>query len=257
KSVEDMIKAAIEKGGSSLGFSEHSDVLFDPDYSMTIEDTPAYIDDVRDMQKKYDGEFDVFLGLEVDYFTDNVPSDLDYIIGSVHHVFYKEEFITVDGSANHVKYITKEHFKDNFYKMAEVYYETLADVINKTNADIVAHFDLVAKHNANNKLFDDKNHRYVKAALAAMDSILEKCKLFEVNTGAMFRLGNPEPYPSAFLLKELCKRGGEVILSSDSHKPESLYYKFDEVLELVKSCGFKHIKRLTKDGFIDVRINNL
>jgi len=33
-----------------------------------------------------------------------------------------------------------------------------------------------------------------------------------------------------------------------------LYYKFDEMQELIKSTGFKYIKRLTKDGFINEKL---
>jgi histidinol-phosphatase (PHP family) len=84
-----------------------------------------------------------------------------------------------------------------------------------------------------------------------MEQILKSHRLFEVNTGAMARLGNAEPYPSAYLLKELQKRGGEVILSSDCHSTEALCYKFGEVRELLKACGFRYVKRLTRGGFVD------
>jgi len=68
----------------------------------------------------------------------------------------------------------------------------------------------------------------------------------------MYRFNKREPYPSVFLLKELQKRGGEVILSSDSHDAQSLCHKFGAMQQLVQACGFKYIKRLTSDGFIDV-----
>jgi len=250
--AESMVLAAIKKGGSSIGFSEHSYVSFDEDYSMPLDDIPIYIQDVLELKKKYEDTIEVFLGMEVDYFTTTPPIGLDYIIGASHHVQNLGVNITVDGCANHLEQINIEHFGGDYLMLAELYYSTITDVVEKTNADIVGHFDLVAKHNINGRMFDEMHPRYTKAALAAMDKVLNKCKLFEVNTGAMYRLGKVEPYPSTFLLTELYKRGGEVILSSDSHNADSLYFKFDEMLNLVKSCGFKHIKRLTKDGFIDV-----
>ena len=251
---EKMIKAAISKGGGSIGFSEHSYVPFDEEYSMSLKDTPFYIDEVNSLKNKYDGTIDVFLGLEIDYFTDKIPDGLEYIIGAVHHVHKNGKYITVDGWAEHLIKMNDEHFGGDFYAMAESYYATVADVVSKTNADIVGHFDLIAKNNVNDNLFDETHPRYIKAALNSMEQVIEDCKLFEVNTGAMFRRGKPEPYPSVFLLKELLKRGGEVILTSDSHTEDSLYYKFDEMLELVKSCGFKYIKRFTKNGFIDEKL---
>ena len=33
-----------------------------------------------------------------------------------------------------------------------------------------------------------------------------------------------------------------------------LDYEADEIRELLKSCGFRFIKHLTKDGFVDVAL---
>jgi len=249
-----MIKAAIQMGGGSIGFSEHSFVPFDEEYSMRLIDTPSYITEINALKEKYKGTIDVYLGLEIDYFTDNIPDGLEYIIGTAHHVEKEGYFITIDGWVDHLDAMNEKHFGGDYYAMAESYYATMSGVVEKTGADIVGHFDLIAKSNVNNRMFDEMHPRYIKAALNAMEQILDKCRLFEVNTGAMFRRGLLVPYPSLFLLKELNKRGGEVILSSDSHSAESLYYKFDEMVELVNSCGFTHIKRFTGDGFIDERL---
>jgi histidinol-phosphatase (PHP family) len=138
--------------------------------------------------------------------------------------------------------------------LIEAFYETAASVIKKTNADIIAHFDLIKKHNSDGRLFDESHPRYVNAAISAMEQILKDKKLFEINTGAMYRKGLFEQYPSTFLLKQLKRRGGEILFSSDSHDPQSLYYKFDEMSEVARSCGFTHIKRLTANGFVDVKI---
>jgi len=254
KTAEKMIKAAIQMGGGSIGFSEHSYVPFDENYSMTIEDTPKYIDEINELREKYENEIEVFLGIELDQFTDKTPEGLDYIIGSTHHVEKEKNYVTVDGPLSHVVHMNDEYFGGDYLSMAESYFATIADIADKTSPDIIGHFDLIAKHNLDGKMFDETHPRYIKAALEAMDEILEKCKIFEVNTGAMYRLGKKEPYPSEHLLKELNKRGGQVLLTSDSHNAKSLYYMFDEMQELLKACGFKHIKRLTKDGFIDEKL---
>jgi len=246
-----MVLAALERGGGSVGFSEHSYVPFDEEYSMSLEDTPKYINEINALKAKYDGTIEIFLGIELDYFTEKTPEGLDYVLGASHHVEKDGLFITVDGPSKHLHKMAQSHFGGDYYAMAEAYFATVANLIPKTCADIVGHFDLISKNNKDGSMFDEMHPRYVKAALSAMEQVLEKQKLFEVNTGAMFRLGKPEPYPSIFLLKELQKRGGEIILSSDSHKTESMYYKFDEMVELVKFCGFTKIKKLTKDGFAD------
>jgi len=254
--AEEMVLSAIEKGGDSVGISEHAYVPFDPKYSLKLDDIPRYISEVNALKKKYEGKIEIFLGIEADYFTlaESIPDGLDYIIGAVHHIQHGDEFLTVDAYAEDLLRFAELYFGGDFNALAERYFETVSDIMNKTNADIIGHFDLLTKFNLNGGLFDDTHPRYISAAIDSMKELLKKNTLFEINTGAMFRVGKTEPYPSPYLLRELCERGGEVILSSDSHKPESMYYKFEEMRELVKACGFKYIKRLTKDGFADVKL---
>jgi histidinol-phosphatase (PHP family) len=210
--------------------------------------------DVKRLKEKYRNEIDVFLGLEVDHFTEEIPDELDYVIGATHHIQKDGEYITVDATPERLESAVDKYFGGDFYSLIEAFYETAASVIKKTNADIIAHFDLIKKHNSGGKLFDESHPRYLDAALSAMEQILKDKRLFEINTGAMYRKGLSEQYPSTFLLKELKKRGGEILFSSDSHDPQSLYYKFEEMADVASSCGFTHIKRLTADGFVDVKI---
>ena len=251
---EAMIKAALKKGCDSIGFSEHSYVPSDKRYSMSPEAAIEYVSELNALKQKYAGTIEVFLGVEHDYYTAIPVEGLDYRIGSVHYVKSGDEFITVDAGAEHQKAMADKYFGGDYYAMAEAYYTTIADIMNKTNADIIGHFDLIAKYNFNGRLFDETHPRYKAAALGAMDEILKGCKIFEVNTGMMYRFNKPEPYPSAALLKELNKRGGEVILSSDSHDAQSICYNFREMQELLKTCGFSYIKRLTNNGFINIKI---
>ena len=246
---EAMIKAALEKGCDSIGFSEHSYVPFDREYSMDPATTREYVREISALKQKYEGTIEIFTGIEHDYYTAIPAKGLDFYIGAVHYVKKGGEYVTVDAGAGHQKQMAETYFGGDYYAMAEAYFATIAGIMDKTEADIIGHFDLIAKYNFDGNLFDEQHPRYTTAALDAMEEILKNCRLFEVNTGMMYRFGKKEPYPSVFLLKELHERGGEVILASDSHDAESLCHDFDGVRELLKTCGFKYIQRLTKDGF--------
>lgn len=249
-----MVEAAIQKGGRSIGFSEHSYVPFDEEYSIALSDIPKYVSEINALKEEYAGKIEVFLGIELDYFTSEIAPGLDYVIGSVHHIKAGNRYITIDGSCEKLQQGRDECFGGDIYALAERYYETVAELARKTKVDIIGHFDLVTKYNEGGRLFDGANPRYMKAAIKAMEKVLESCRIFEVSSGAMYRNGRTMQYPATELLGNLAKRGGEIILSSDSHDGASLYYKFDEMKSLAKSCGFKNIKRLTRDGFIDEKL---
>jgi len=251
-SPEEMVQAAIARGMTALGFSGHSHLSFDP-HTMSEEGTREYLREVKRLKSAYADKIDIYLGLEQEIFSEPPPEELDFIIGAVHFVVHNGEYVCVDNGARAQQEAVNQHFGGDYYAMAEAYFETMAQM-SKTAPDIIAHFDLVTKYNVGGSLFDESHPRYITAAVTAMDEILKYCNLFEVNTGAMYRLNRPEPYPSTRLLRELHKRGGEVILSSDSHEGESLCYKFDDMRKLLRTCGFEHSKTLTRDGF--VTINN-
>jgi len=251
---EEMIKAALSAGCDSLGFSDHSYVPHDPRFSTPPDIAAEYIREVNALKARYEGIIEIFLGIEHDVFT-AIPLDgLDYRIGSAHYVLKGGQLHTVDASPSHQRSVVDEQFGGDFIAMASAYFETIAGIMEKTDADIIGHFDLAAKYNFDGRLFDEMHPRYVSAATDAMEELLKGCRIFEVNTKMMYQYKKKEPYPSAFLLRELCKRGGEVILASDSHDAQSMCYNFAEMQELVKSCGFKYVKRLTKNGFIDVKL---
>ena len=252
--LEEMVIAAIGKGCDSFGFSGHSFAPFDIKHCMSLENTRKYKREVRALNEKYADKIELFLGIEQEYHSDVMPSGVDFVIGAVHYVKSGDAYVCIDGGPKGQQIEADTHYGGDYYAFADSYYETVADVARKTNADIIAHFNLIAKYNFGGKLFDESSKRYVSSALDAMDEILKSCRLFEVNTGAMYRYNKPEPAPSAFLLKELRQRGGEIIVSNDSHDAESIGFKHDEIRELLLACGFKYVKKLTKDGFIDVRI---
>ena len=253
-SPEDMVGAAIGLGLSSLGISEHSYVPFDIYYSMDMIEASKYIAEVSALKSRYEDKIEIFLGLERDYYTEEIPDGLDYVIGALHYACVNGEYLSVDAGPDRQKEMVDLHFGGDFYALAENYFSVLSNIAVKTKPDIIGHFDLVSKYNLEGSLFDETNPVYISAALCAMDEILKTCNLFEANTGAMYRLGKKEPYPSTFFLKELLKRGGEVIMSSDSHDAASIGYKFSDMLELLRFIGFRHIKRLTKGGFVNIDI---
>lgn len=250
---EEMVKKAVELGFESLGFSGHSYTANDSSYCMSLENTHKYADEIRALKGKYP-QLDILLGIERDYYFTPDDVDYDYVIGSLHYVKKDGMLFDVDGRADAVDENVKKYFGGDYKAFVKSYYSTLKDVVKKTNADVVGHFDLVVKNNEGNKFFDEEADWYKECALDALHEIAKSKPIFEVNTGAISRGYKTVPYPAKFILEEIKKLGCDVVITSDCHNAENLGFAYDKAIELVKECGFDKVKVLTGNGFKDICI---
>lgn len=227
-SPRDIVLAAVEMGMETLGFSGHGYADCDVDYCMSREDTEKYKQEITALKKEFSGKLEILCGVEKEIFSIEDTSDFDYVIGSAHCIFVGGEYIAVDWKPEELKRAADKYFGGDMLSLAKKYYETVSEVAEKTNCDIVGHIDLITKFNEGNQLFDTKSERYIRAWKKAVDRIMESCKLFEVNTGAISRGYRTSPYPSDDIVDYIKKKGGKLILSSDSHSKDTLCYKFGE-----------------------------
>lgn len=249
--AEEMTLAAIEKGFVSLGFSGHSPMYYDTDWTMSKESVSEYIADIKRVKEKYADKIDILCGIELDGdYSDICLDDFDYNIASIHQLHGKDNIYSVDLDPAELTESVNYIFDGDWYKMADYYFSTLADFVLSGDFDVVGHFDLITKFNGQTPLFDEENEAYKASAIKSIDRILDSKPdiLFEVNTGAMYRKGNPKPYPAEFMMKHIKERGGLITITSDSHCCESLDFAFDQMIDYCKSCGFTEAYYLTSQG---------
>ena len=137
---------------------------------------------------------------------------------------------------------------------AKAYFEAVAEVEADTQCDIVGHFDLLTKFNERFSIFDASDPRYIKAGLEALDALLEKDVIFEVNTGAMARGYRTTPYPAPIFLRRIAEKRGNIVLSSDAHSKDRLTYGFDTALQIIKASGIGSVLTMTKNGWKNIAI---
>ncbi|MBQ9419568.1 MAG: histidinol-phosphatase [Synergistaceae bacterium] len=235
---EDIVVEAISRGMKKIGFSGHSYTSFDPHVCMSPDSTAQYKAEINRLKHKYESQIEILCGIEQDYYADFPAEGFDFVIGSLHYVTCGGEYIAVDHTFKHFEDAV-EKFGGDVYSMLENYFSTVSNIVSKTGADIIGHFDLISKFNDGNKFFDENHERYIKATENALDTLLKTGKPFEINTGAISRGYKKDPYPSKQILKYIAENGGKVILSSDSHRKETLMYGFKECEELAKSLGLE------------------
>ena len=245
----EMAAAAFAAGCGAIGFSGHAPLPDGDDWCMPAVSVPLYRQAVLDLRERYRGQMDVFLGLEQDYFSPPAGEGWDYLIGSVHCVVKDGMVLTVDESEAAFLKAVRDCYGGNFYAFARDYFRLEAEVAKATGCQIVGHFDLFAKFNEGGRFFDESDRRYRSAALEALDALMERDVIFEINTGAMSRGYRTVPYPAPFLLRELSRRGERICLTSDSHSADTILYGYAEAFTLARSCGFSEYWFLMPSGF--------
>ncbi len=237
---EDLVRAALDLGFQTLGFSGHGYSVYDEDFCMSKEDTRKYRAEVRRLQEAYRGRIEILLGVEMDYYGEKEDDPYDFVIGSVHSVEKDGAMLSVDNTETIMAENVARFFGGDYRAYVERYYEIEADVLRRTGADIIGHFDLVTKFNEGNKYFEEEADWYKNAALQALHRVVDSAggrgrkPVFEINTGAMARGYRSRPYPADFLLAEIEELDCPVILSSDCHDRKQLDYGFKEVLKRLR-----------------------
>ena len=225
---ETMVRAAIAEGMEVLGFSDHGYTDFDESYCIPRDRIGEYGKTIRELAARYLGQIRILCGIEQDIDGGLPIGDYDYVIGSVHYVYPGQESLPIDMNRDTFAFIVKEAYNGDPLAFAEDYYRKVARVVERTHCDIIGHFDLVTKFNGNEDFFRFDDPRYLKAAFAAIDALLPYSRPFEINTGAMSRGYRTDPYPHRILRDYIREKGGQFILSSDSHNQRNLMNCFTD-----------------------------
>lgn len=239
---EEMVLAAIDAGLREFGFSGHSHLDSEPEWTMSVEGTKEYKETVRALKKKYKDKINIRLGIEQDYWSDTDDlSDYEYVIGAVHSINGEDTtWSSIDYKLENFEKCLELYCDGDKMTAAEKYFELVGNLYEKTHCKIIAHFDLITKFNhqfeveTGKPYIDTEDKRYIAAETKALEKLTKTPVIFEINTGGMARGYSDKPYPSERVLKYLAEKGAPVILSSDTHSKDTVNYGFDEAVALVE-----------------------
>lgn len=253
--AEEVVLSAIDKGMDVLGFSEHSFHTNPTVFGMpSPERQEEYRREIERLKALYAERIKILCGIEQDSHS-GIPKEVyDYVIGSVHYLHLDGEYCAIDLSVEEVKDAITKHCGGDPMVYAKAYFEAIANVERDTQCDIVGHFDLLTKFNERTPIFDTTDPRYIKAGLEALDALLERDVIFEINTGAISRGYRTTPYPAPIFLHRIAEKRGNVVLSSDAHNKDYLTFGFDMALQIVKASGIGSVLTMTKDGWKNIAI---
>ncbi|MDR2518380.1 MAG: histidinol-phosphatase [Spirochaetaceae bacterium] len=250
-SIEAFCRAARDKGFWAIGFSAHAPLRrktgFHSDWHLKEERLAAYLDEVREARRRWEGVLKVFLGLEVDYIHGLMgPADrdvqelgLDYLIGSVHYLIPpKGKPFTADDSAAAFAKGLAEGFGNDGEALCAAYWDAVEAMIRAGGFDILGHADLIKKNNPQDRLFSRERESYQRRTEGIAGLLAGSAIIAEVNTGGMIRYSIPEPYPSPAMLGQLKARGVPVIVTADAHRAEHLGGHYEAACNILLHAGY-------------------
>ena len=245
-----MIEASMAAGLFSVGISVHSPLPYESGWGVYPDRLDEYIAKMHALTREYTGRIDVFTGIEWDILTKTDLPRFEYVIGSVHHMPFGDPGPCVDHKAETTREIIETVYGGDADAMAEAYYAQYDAVANEPAVDIVGHIDLLTKFDEQMGFFTRQTGRYMNAALSAMEKLVGAGKIFEINTGAISRGYRTTPYPSREMLHTLKKHDARLILSSDSHRADTIDFAFEEAKLILKDVGFTHVYTFLDGQFV-------
>lgn len=247
--IEENVRAAIQKGIKVLGFSSHSMYPFWTESNMKPADFPAYCAEIRRMREKYAGEITVRLAFEADFipgisvphmarYADFAP---DYLIGSVHFIFQRAGVFGVDDTREKWAGGIQKYYGGDVRVALGDYFALQKEMLELGDFALLGHPDLVRKFNEKNPLFDESADWY-KSLLADMAlAVAKKGIATEINSGAISRGYLTKPYPSEYFLERLHEAGVPIAITADAHAAEHLDCAFAQSIALAKKAGYTEI----------------
>lgn len=235
--IRDYIESAIDRGLQVIGISDHTPYFSSeedqpfPRITMAKSQFPEYVKEVLELKHSYAGKIDVLLGIEADFFPDQVENyrpyferyPFDYIIGSVHHVdgvsiFKRGRW---DRLSSQEKVRTKER-----------YYSLIEQSAKSGMYEILGHIDAMKGFYP---AFSTIQTDTVKHTLKVIG---ENEMAIEINTSGKTKdVGGW--YPSEEILEMAHFYGVNVTFGSDAHDPERVGDDFEKVQKNLKELGFK------------------
>jgi len=232
--IEDYVKAAITRGLTEIGISDHSPLYYlegndpVPGQAMAKDELAQYVEEVLNLKARYAGQIAVRLGLESDYIEgmESFYADIlakypfDYVIGSVHHVFNSHVY-------DHRRWTAKP---DPMSIYAE-YYRLVAKSARSGLFDILGHTTAIMAYAPRpipqeiEALQDE-----------ALDAICESGVCVEVNTSG-YRKMRSEPFPSPRMIEKAVTLGIPLTFSSDSHRPDEVAHAREQTEALFVARG--------------------
>ncbi|MBD3195635.1 MAG: histidinol-phosphatase HisJ [Candidatus Lokiarchaeota archaeon] len=262
--LSEYVNSAINKDLKIIGLSDHFPASYNEgdntlrlqQFAMKENEVEDYLNDAKHLKELYKEKIDVKIGFEVGYLDgkeDNysprikeLNGTIDYLIGSVHTLKLKGKYW---GIKNQDLQTLVNRYGTKF--VYSYYFKSIEKMLLSKNfdLDIIGHIDYIKNGNENPYL----DEFILKEMWKLMPLIKEKEVTVEINTQGL-RNGYKKLYPCEEVIKMLFDYGIPVVLSSDAHSPSQVGYKFQDVIQIIKSIGYTSVAAFNKRKIIPMEL---
>jgi len=260
----DYLDAAIAKGVTQYGFSDHAPVPFECDWEMPKERYQAYLKTVKELKETYADQIEVLLSLEVDFIlgvvgVNQFKDDLDYTVSSVHFgpLVNDTDYWELDGTTKKFQYGLDVLFGGDIKKGVAKYFEHTKLMVLNEAPDILGHMDKIKMHNRHHPYFAETDKWYQDLVMDTLTTIAETEVIVELNTRGWYKKLTDTFYPSLFILKAIQDLKIPITINSDCHHPNEIIKGFEEAVTLLKEIGLTEVMRYDKGNFVPVALETV
>jgi histidinol-phosphatase (PHP family) len=258
--LERVVQAAIERGFSTYGLSEHAprflqEHLYPEEQHLVPADLLTtfrrYVATAIELRDRVAGQLELLIGFE----TEALPvvgwademrqlrrsAPFDYIVGSVHSI--GDTWVDLNAETTE----RAAQASGGFEQLRCAYFDRLAELVETLKPEVVGHVDLIRRFEAPDFRFNALELKHAEGVLAAARAA---GAALEVNA-APFRRGFGPVYPGPQVLARACEMGVFVTLGDDSHGPEGVGVGLDACVAAIAAAGYRDVHYLTRrDGAV-------
>lgn len=250
---EAFIEAALVKGFTALGFTEHMPAPArypypfpaQPDWATASRMFDQYVTTITRLQAAYRGDLPVLVGVETEYLPDEETYladfleryPFDYVLGSVHFV----AGVGFDWSPEW--YERAARICGGYEPLAVEYYRMVRGLLAMDVSDVLGHLDLI-------KVFSPEPITGPEVAEAERETLEAARKadvILDVNPRGLIKPCR-QIYPRTELLAQARRLGIPATLGDDSHAPDEVGARLDDAVAAMREAGYTSLSVLLLDG---------